>query len=134
MGQHVARHWRETPERYRLEAGKCKKCGSIQFPGRLVCPDCGAREFETIRLSGKGELATYTVIRVAPMGFADMAPYAVGIVKLDEGIHVMGQVTDCNPEALKIGDRVTTQFRRINEEGKTGMIMYGYKFVPDLGL
>ena len=134
MSQHVARHWRETPERYRMEAGKCKKCGSIQFPNRLICPECGAREFDTLRLSGKGELATYTVIRVAPMGFADLAPYAVGIVKLAEGIHVMGQITDCNPEELKIGDRVTSQFRRINEEGKTGMIMYGFKFVPDLGL
>lgn len=130
----VPRHWRETPRRYRMEAGKCKKCGSIHFPSRLVCPDCGAKEFETIRLSGKGELASYTVIRVAPTGFGDLAPYAIGIVKLDEGICIMGQVTDCDPEVLKIGDRVATQFRRINEEGKTGMIMYGYKFVPDLGL
>jgi uncharacterized OB-fold protein len=134
MGQHVARHWRETPERYRLEAKKCIKCGSIQFPARLICPDCGAREFETLRLSGKGELATYTVIHVAPMGFTDLTPYAVGIVKLDEGIQVMGQISDCNPEELKIGDRVVTQFRRINEEGKTGMLIYGYKFVPDQGL
>jgi len=130
----VPRHWREIPKRYRLEAGKCKKCGSIQFPGRLICPDCGSKEFENIRLSGKGELVTYTVTRVAPHGFEDMAPYAVGIVKLDEGIRIMGQITDCDPEELKIGDRLTTQFRRINEEGKTGMIMYGFKFVPDLGL
>ncbi len=134
MGMHVARHWRETPERYRLEAGKCKKCGSIQFPNRIVCPDCGAREFETIRLSGKGELTTFTIIRVAPSGFGDLTPYAVGIVKLDEGIQVMGQVVDCDPDELKIGDRVETQFRRMNEEGKTGMIQYSYKFVPALGL
>lgn len=132
--QHVARHWRETPERYRMEAGKCKKCGAVVFPGRLVCPECGAREFETLRLSGKGELVTYTVTRVAPTSFVDLAPYAVGIVKLDEGIQVMGQITDCDPEKLKIGDRLVTQFRRINEESKTGMIMYGFKFVPDLGL
>ena len=130
----VARHWRETPRRYRMEAGKCTKCGSIHFPSRLVCPDCGTKEFETIRLSGKGELASYTVIRTAPTGFGDLAPYAIGIVKLDEGISIMGQVADCDPETLKIGDRVATQFRRINEEGKTGMILYGYKFVPDLGL
>jgi uncharacterized OB-fold protein len=134
MSQHVARHWRAAPERYRLEAVKCKKCGSIQFPKRLICPDCGAREFDTFRLSGKGELATFTIIRVAPTGFVDLAPYAVGIVKMDEGIQVMGQVVDCNPEELKIGDRVVTHFRRINEESKTGMIMYGYKFVPDVGL
>ncbi len=134
MSQHVARHWRKNGERYRLEAGKCTKCGSIQFPSRLICPDCGAREFETICLSGKGELATFTIIRVAPTGFGDLAPYAVGVIKLDEGIQVMGQLTDCNPEALKIGDRLVTEFRRINEEGKTGMIMYGFKFVPDVGL
>jgi len=134
MSQHVARHWRKNAERYRLEAGKCTKCGSIQFPHRIICPDCGAKEFETIRLSGKGELATFTVIRVAPTGFGDLAPYAVGIVKMDEGIQVMGQLADCNPEELKIGDRLITQFRRINEEGKTGMIIYGFKFVPDVGL
>lgn len=134
MGMHVARHWRETPERYRLEAGKCIKCGSIQFPNRIVCPDCGAREFETLKLSGKGELTTFTIIRVAPSGFGDLTPYAVGVIKMDEGIQVMGQVVDCDPEELKIGDRVETQFRRMNEEGKTGMILYGYKFVPALGL
>jgi uncharacterized OB-fold protein len=117
-----------------MEAGKCKKCGSIHFPGRLICSKCGAREFETIRLSGKGELISYTVIRVAPTGFGDITPYAIGMVKLEEGINVMGQIADCDPDNLKIGDRLTSQFRRINEEGKTGMILYGYKFVPDLGL
>ena len=131
---HVPRHWRETPQRYRMEAGKCKKCGQINFPGRLICPGCGKREFETITLSGKGELETFTIIRIAPSGFGDLAPYAVGIIKLDEGISIMAQVTDCDPEKLKIGDRLSSQFRRINEETKTGMIMYGYKFVPDVGL
>ncbi|MCP4213608.1 MAG: Zn-ribbon domain-containing OB-fold protein [bacterium] len=131
---HVPRHWRETPERYRMEAGKCTKCGHINFPGRLICPKCRAREFETLNLAGKGNLESFTIIRIAPSGFGDLAPYAVGIVKLDEGIRVMAQVTDCDPETLKIGDNMVTQFRRINEEGKTGMIMYGYKFVPDVGL
>jgi uncharacterized OB-fold protein len=134
MAMHVARNWRETPERYRMEAAKCKKCAAIHFPARLICPECQAREFATFRLSGKGELATFTIIRVAPTGFGDLVPYAVGIVKMDEGIHLMAQIVDCNPEELKIGDRVVSQFRRINQEGKTGMIIYGYKFVPDLGL
>ncbi len=134
MGHHVARHWRETPERYRMEAGKCVKCGNIHLPARLVCPECRSREFDTVKLSGKGHLATYTIIRVAPMGFGDLAPFAVGIVELDEGIRVMAQITDCDPEDLKIGDRMTAQFRRINEEGTSGMIMYGFKFVPDVGL
>lgn len=131
---HVPRHWREIPRRYRLEAGKCKKCGKILFPGRLVCPACGHREFETIRLSGKGKLVTHTITRVAPEGYGDQVPYGVGIVEMEEGVRVMAQITDCDPEKLKIGDTLVTEFRRIKEQGKTGIIQYGYKFVPDVGL
>jgi uncharacterized OB-fold protein len=130
----VPRHWREIPERYRLEAAKCQKCQHISFPKRLVCPECGSQDFKDTRLSGKGKLVTFTIIEVAPEGFVDQVPYAVGIVELEEGIQVMGQVTDCDPNTLKINDPLVTQFRRIREEGNTGMIMYAYKFVPDLGL
>jgi uncharacterized OB-fold protein len=130
----VPRHWREMPARYRMEAGRCRSCHAIAFPRRLLCPNCGGRDAETMSLSGKGKLLTHTVIRVAPEGFEDQVPYAVGIVELDEGIRVMGQITDCDPETLAIGDRMTSQFRRMREEGPTGIIMYSYKFVPDVGL
>jgi uncharacterized protein len=130
----VARHWRETPERYRLEAGKCTKCGEICFPGRLICPKCGHTEFTKMNLSGKGKLLSHTIIRTAPSGFEDLAPYAVGIVELEEGCRMLAQITDCDPTTLKTGDKMITKFRRLNEDGKTGMIMYAYKFVPDVGL
>lgn len=130
----VPKHWRQIPQRYRMEAGKCKKCQYIAFPGRLICPECGSKEFDTINLSGNGKLATHTIIRTAPEGFTDQAPYAIGIVELDEGVRVMGQIVDCEPETLKTGDRVVSKFRRMSEEGKTGMIMYSYKFVPDAGI
>ncbi|MGD0711072.1 MAG: Zn-ribbon domain-containing OB-fold protein [Bacteroidales bacterium] len=130
----VARHWRETPERYRLEAGKCKKCGKITFPQRLICPECGSEEFTKFNLSGKGKIETFTIIRTAPDGFEDLAPYAVGIIALDEGIRILAQITDCNPEELKIGDRLVSKFRRMNQDGQNGMIYYAYKFVPDIGL
>lgn len=130
----VAKHWRETPRRYRLEAEKCRQCNNICFPGRLVCPECGAKEFVKIRLSGKGKIETFTVIHTAPDGFTDLAPYAVGIIEMTEGTKILAQITDCNPDNLKIGDNVVAKFRRINEEGKTGMILYSYKFVPDQGI
>ena len=130
----VARYWREIPKRYRMEASKCNKCGHISFPGRLICPECHAKDFESFNLSGKGTLVTYTIIRTAPTDFLDLAPYAVGIIELEEGIKIMGQITDCVPEDLKIGEKLIAKFRRMNEEGKTGMIIYSYKFVPDVGV
>jgi uncharacterized OB-fold protein len=117
-----------------MEAGKCKKCGTMNFPRRLICRSCGQHEFDIVRLTGNGKLATFTIIRTAPEGFGDFAPYAVGIVELEEGIRVLSQITDCNPETLKAGDPLVAKFRRMNEEGKTGMIMYSFKFVPDNGI
>ena len=126
-----SRYWREIPQRYRLEANKCKNCGIILFPPRLVCPECNKREFEETRLAERGKVVTYTIIRVPPHQFVDQAPYAVGIVELDDGVKLTGQIVDCDFEDLKIGQRVKIEFRKIFDEGEAGILCYGYKFVPE---
>ena len=125
-----ARYAREYPQRYRLEAGKCTSCGRIHFPPRVVCMECGKRSFEMVHLSGKGKVLTYTVIRVPPSEFVDEAPYAVGVVELDDGVRLTAQIVDCDFNDLSIGMPVKVEFRRIQEEGEAGVICYGYKFVP----
>ncbi|MCK4273239.1 Zn-ribbon domain-containing OB-fold protein [bacterium] len=125
-----ARYWRGIPQRYRLEANKCKKCGQTSFPPRLVCPACGSREFEATKLPQTGTLLTYTVIRVAPSQFVDEAPYAVGVVELDGGTRITSQITDCSLDAIRIGQKMKVEFRRIRAEGLSGIICYGYKCAP----
>ncbi len=125
-----ARYWREIPQRYRLEAGKCKSCGEVYFPPRLVCAGCGARQFETVKLSDEGHLVTYTVIRVGPSQFVDQTPYAVGIVELDGGGRITTQIVDSDFDKLAIGQRVRLEFRRIQKQGASGLLCYGHKCVP----
>jgi uncharacterized OB-fold protein len=125
----AARHWREIPRRYRLEAGKCTKCGKVFFPPRLICDECRSRDFETIRLPEDGEILTYTVIRTPPSGFEDEAPYAVGIVKLGDA-QLLTQIVDCDFDKLEIGGKVRVEFRLVQESGKSGVLCYGYKCVP----
>jgi len=124
------RYWREIPQRYRLEAGKCKKCGKIFFPPRLICDACKSKEFEKIILKKEGKLLTFTVIRVAPTEFTDQAPYAMGIVELNEGVKILTQIADCNFDKLEIGMPLRIEFRKISQEGEAGIICYGYKCVP----
>jgi len=125
-----ARYWREIPQRYRLEAGQCEKCGAIWFPPRLVCKQCGNRSFKTIRLPEEGVVKTFTVIRVPPTDFADQTPYAIGVVELSNGVAVQCQIGDCSPDELKTGMPVRIEFRKVKEEGEAGIICYGYKAVP----
>ncbi|MBI3193738.1 MAG: Zn-ribbon domain-containing OB-fold protein [Ignavibacteriae bacterium] len=125
----TARYHREIPQRYRLEAAKCSSCGNISFPPRLVCPECKARKFETIKLNDEGKLITYTVIRVASDKFSKETPFAVGIVELNDGVRLTTQIADAEPEELSIGQKVRLVFRRIQEDGKAGILCYGYKAV-----
>lgn len=126
-----SRYWREIPQRYRLEAGKCLKCGFICFPPRLICPNCHTREFDSVVLAQNGKVVTHTIIRVPPHPFVDQAPYAMGIVELDDGVKLTGQIVDCGFDELKTGFRVKVEFRKIYQEGEAGVIYYGYKFVPE---
>ena len=126
-----SRYWREIPQRYRLEAQKCKNCGVVLFPPRLICPECKSRDFEDTKLAENGKVLTYTIIRVPPHQFVDQAPFAVGIMELDDGVKLTGQIVDCDFEDLKIGLRVKIEFRKIFDEGEAGILCYGYKFVPE---
>lgn len=124
-----ARYAREIPQRYRLEAGQCKKCRKVLFPPRLVCPECRGREFETVRLPREGKILTYTIINVAPSEFVDEAPYAVAVVELDGGARLTTQLVDCDFDQLAIDKRVKVEFRRLQKEGEAGILCYGYKCV-----
>ncbi|MFQ6009100.1 MAG: Zn-ribbon domain-containing OB-fold protein [Candidatus Zixiibacteriota bacterium] len=130
MAMFSSRNWREYPQRYRLEAAKFKKSGKTYFPPRVVDPETGDKEFETVKLPDTGKIVTYTVVRIAPQQWSDQSPYTLAIAELTDGTRLMGQVTDCDPEQVKIGMDVRIEFRRIQSEGHHGVISYGYKFVP----
>ena len=90
---------------------RCGACGALAIPPRMLCPECGARRWEPVPLSGEGTIASYTIIRIAPRGHADEAPYAIAAVRLNEGVSLLGRVVDIPFDALKIGLRV--RFRPI---------------------
>jgi uncharacterized OB-fold protein len=94
----------------KLLGGRCKKCGKVHVPPRPLCSDCFGKEFEWIELSPKGKLLTYTVIHVAPPQFQGMTPYAVGIVKLENGVNIPGMIRGVNIEQIKIGMPLTIDF------------------------
>ncbi len=125
----VPRYTREIPQRYRLEAGKCKNCGAVAFPPRLVCPECGHREFETLRLKPEGKILAYTVIHVAADAFGTQTPFPVAVIETDEGARLTAQVVDCRPEDVAIGKKVHLMLRRIQKEGHAGILQYGYKAI-----
>jgi uncharacterized OB-fold protein len=94
----------------KLMAGKCQKCGKMHLPPRPLCDNCYGTQFEWVAISGKGKLLTYTVIHVAPQQFQNLAPYAIGIVELENGLKIPGMIQSIPEEKLKIGMALNVDF------------------------
>lgn len=127
------RFWREIDERYAMKGVQCGNCGCVLFPTRTLCPQCRHESVGKLtphKLSGNGIVDTFTTVHTPPAGFELQAPYVLALIKLDEGPRVAAQIVDAKPADVAVGMRVRAVFRRINEEGPSGVIQYGYKFVP----
>ena len=129
----VSRHWRLNKQRYALIGETCDTCGVKLFPPRDVCLECEAPAQELYTFTGVGEIYSFSTIYDAPAGFAEYAPYTVALVKLDEGPIVTAQLTDVDKNELEIGMKVEMVTRKLRTDGPEGMIIYGYKFRPQLG-
>jgi uncharacterized OB-fold protein len=135
MSTEIARHWRLKAQRYQLVGEVCPKCDGKIFPPRDVCPYCADNEAQpTFKFSGRGEVFSHSTVYNAPEGYEDQAPYTVALVKLEEGPLVTAQLTDVNNDAVEIGMPVEMVTRKIRTQGDEGLIIYGYKFRPQMAV
>lgn len=117
----------------KLMGSKCKKCGAIYLPPRPLCPDCHDTQMEWVGFSGKGKLAAFTAIVVAPtfmlaQGLGKNNPYVSGIVRLTEGPGISARILGVDgkkPETIKVGTPVQME---ILERGEGEAKVYSLAF------
>jgi 3-hydroxy-3-methylglutaryl CoA synthase/uncharacterized OB-fold protein len=107
------------PPAYRTEAWKfgffasrCEQCGTRHLPPARVCVHCRALDQMTSeRLADvQGTIATFTVDRLA---YSLSPPVVAAVIDFDGGGRLRCELTDVDPTAVKIGDRVEMTFRRL---------------------
>ena len=123
--------WRYRRSLLGLVGSRCKKCGTPQFPAQRVCvnPDCKAiDEMEPYSFSDKkGRLFTYTGDSLA---FSLNPPAIYGMVDFEGGGRFWFDLTDCEPEALKVGMPVEMSLRKKFTDEQRGTHFYFWKAVP----
>jgi uncharacterized protein len=108
----------------RLSVPQCSKCGTFRLPPSAYCFNCQSRDYEYTDLTGLGTIYSFTVVR-HPLhpDLAEACPYVSGVVELDgtqgAGARMLVNIIDCDPDALKIGDRVEIVFEHVNDEMST---------------
>lgn len=113
----------------KLMGSRCTDNGNVYVPPRAMCPKSYSTNMEWVEVSGKGKLRAFTVITIGPTamveaGYSIKEPYCTGIVELEEGPSVSGQIMGVdvgNPASIKIGMPLKATFikRGEGEEEKT---------------
>ena len=101
--------YNEALKENKLLGLKCKECGTITVPPKMVCRKCASPDMEIIELKGRGKIQTFATVNVAPEGREDEVPYIIVLVELDEGPWLMGNLTGVDPNEATmelIGKRV----------------------------
>ena len=75
-----------------------------------------------------GKIISYTLSYESMPGFEPELPMSIGLIKLDNGVNIVSQLVDSEVEDIKINATVKAVFRKINADGNSGQIYYGYKF------
>jgi len=108
--------WRDNKGGLALYGVKCKHCGFIQYPAQRVCVNCTTKdEFEPYRFADKiGKLFTFSHDNLAA---SIDPPTTICAVDFPEGGRIMCDMTDRDPDEVKVGMPVEMTFRKIGTTG-----------------
>jgi uncharacterized protein len=110
-----APYWQAGAEG-RLLVQQCPKCGHRQFYPRALCTVC-ASDPEWLECTGRGTVHTFTVVRQnGARPFRDELPYPIAMVELEEGPLIMGAITDCDVDDVRIGMPVEVHFLKAADD------------------
>jgi len=88
---------------------KCNHCGSVWWPQRRVCYDCGTQDnFTPLKLSRQGIIASCVAEWATP---SPLSPVGMAVVDTDDGARLTVPMCDVDIDTVKIGDPVEFCFR-----------------------
>jgi hypothetical protein len=117
----TAPYW-EAAREGRLVVQRCLKCGHLRWLPAELCPECLSDQGEWTPLSGAGTVWSFAVYhRAMHPAFAELVPYTVGLVELDEGPRMVGVLRTSTGDAdadgeVHIGDPVSAVFDPVTPE------------------
>ncbi|RJQ25607.1 MAG: hydroxymethylglutaryl-CoA synthase family protein [Peptococcaceae bacterium] len=112
---------------YSLHGSECTNCGRSFFPPQRVCLYCQAKDqYREISLAErKGTLFTFCKDELAQ---SVDPPVVISIVNLEGNLRFYGQMTDRDPDEIKLDLPVELTFRRMSEA--EGFVNYFWKCRP----
>ena len=98
--------------KFAFTGSRCETCGARHLPPQRVCVKCHAMDrMAPERLADvPATIATFTVDRLA---YSLSPPVVAAVIDFEGGGRFQCELTDVDPAAVRIGDRVEMTFRRL---------------------
>jgi uncharacterized OB-fold protein len=74
-----------------------------------MCPWCHSLQFEITDLSGRGSVYSYSLLH-HPQNPAFEYPVMAALIELEEGVRILSNLVDVEPEEVRIGMTVAVDF------------------------
>ena len=125
-----------------LLGSRCALCATVFFPrldGFCRNPACSGEEFETVPLSRRGTVWSYTDAQYQPPPpyiprSESYEPFAIAAVELPEGLVVLGQVADgYGVTDLRVGAEVELVVEPLYSDETGERTIWRWKPVVELG-
>lgn len=118
-----------SADEHHLIGSKCRSCGAVAFPKRMVCHKCLKDTVEEMPLGNRGKLASFVVAWAVPEGFKP--PMMLGYIDMPEGIRLLSMITGCEAsyDALELGQEMRLVFEPIRTDEDGNQVM-AFKFKP----
>ena len=119
----------------RLVGARCNGCQTVYFPQTVFCcnPECRSKQVVRILLPPCGMLHSFTIQRYRPpplFRMDDWSPYAIGLIDLGDGLHVMAMLSGSGLDEIRIGMVLRLVLEPLYTDTERGPVLT-YKFAPD---
>ncbi len=123
--------WRKRKMLLGMVGGKCRNCGTAQWPKMDICVNPGCRalhsqddyEFADVPAHVKSFTGDLLAVSVDP-------PAIYGMVQFEGGGRFMADFTDCELNEVRVGQKVRLAFRKRYTDKDRGFTGYFWKAVP----
>ena len=109
--------WDGVQERA-IRIQRCDACGALRHPPRPMCPACNSLAWSTVDASGHGTVYSFVMPRHPPFPWFE-GTYIVALVELEEGVRLVSNLCDVDPDDVTIGMPVETFY----EEFDGGLVL-----------
>jgi uncharacterized protein len=116
----------EATKRHELTYQTCDECHAVVFYPRRHCTSCGSGTLTRRSSRGLGSVYTFSVIMQSRHpAFAELGPYAVAYVDLDEGFRIMTNIVGIDDplKDIRCGMRVKVRWED-QGEGELSLPMF----------